>query len=839
MNPQHVELSIAIVNKQAVSIEYKSPYTSVQVLFGVPIYLDEQKCRLAFYQRKTLLPFIDDFNSPQTITIQLSHIQNISRLPQYTYQPEVALIENISTKILKNLKKLDFSLVLEQSLLGDYKTLNFQKLDLDDLHDQIPYETIFMVTDGEKSAPLISWRLAYNLETNEYQKVEKEWNPLIRLKEYFKALPLIDIQEIDRRFLERYLKEGYTIIEDQQSFFLKFKTSRKEKQRLSRFKKNPLNRPMKAYLNQLTPRNLGRKAYYLPYLESNLRVQENLASFTSLKHPITLIDIDQFSDVKRLFEQLIITSLLNQTEVLIVDPQNRVDEDINHVVLDLRSKEQVFKMFKTIKEHINKDVKTVQQSIPAYDYDEIYYRLKVMNHNFHQIMTLSDYHYDLNKLNDFHLSVSFDMHLTSLIQQTSKFDIDWLKDSIIRDNTLTEHLDVHYHRAVQLLHQANYQKYAALMSIEDPQELYTKVLRIMKTRSGFNQLKNLFKVMIVNDNDQILYKANSFERLILVHPEAEHLKDLIYADKLTIIDESIRRFNKPYQIKPQLPLPHIHAKYYHHPYQIFNSLSENIVKKHSFRKIGLGYHHLVAVENHREEEKHLSKQEVKTILNKLPYYHPGKVQLITPFNRQKRYFIQANEIVKKHYLSTFYEPLKYPFVLISLTLHERMSQESYDWIKNHPELLRLIKQFDSVNLTVFSDLRALFMHADNNDLLAELITTLYNKQVQAIDSINTFYALFKSALIKGYRFKQYTVSSLDKLRLPKDITFIDSFRVIELDQTFVIIEFPLHWTEKNLQRLENRMRQDGYTLMTLNLSNLESFMIWQGFMIKAGLINRA
>ncbi len=831
------ELAYAVLKKQAVSIEYTTPYTSKQVVFGVLIHLDvkAEKCRLMFYDVTTLRPIFDDFKAPQTLTLQFDHIHKLTRFSQYTYAPNTELVETVTDYLKNEGKALPWMALLDADLEGDYRSLRYHPLRSDDVNDRQPYETLYTLRKADQDRPLIVWRLAYNLETQTFEKVSKEWLINGVIDDYFKALPLVDLEVIDEHLLGDYLKEGVTIVKEAKTFTLKIRDRKLEKERIKQFIEAPFNRPMRGYLNQLSLRNLGRKKYRLPHFETQLLFKENLAAYTSLKHPITLIDIDRTTNARRLFTQLINTSLLNQQSVLIVDPHQRLPSPLHLRVFDVRSKEYLMESLRRLNSLKKAEDSSLSPMISV-DYDELYTRYQDDEEMFEHSMAMQGYHNVFARLDDFHASVSYATHLTALHEHPSSVQLSSFKQAMATEKDVENTLNEIELKTVERLKQPSHQKINEVLTTDDAEKRYNKVSRIMRNEHIFNQLKTLFNVIVVRDTKRLPYRLNAFDRLILIEPSQKQLPDLLYADKLTIIDQSVRRYYQPYQGERFLPIAYVHAKYQDQPYHVFNCLSSNLVKRHSFRKTGLAYHTFTNVINHHQYMKHLAKDEAQHVLNQWRDYKHDSTQIITPFNRQRRYLKNAIKTQPKPLITTFYSALQRPYVLLSLTVHKAMAKETYDWLKNHPQLETLMRGLDQVNLNLFGDFKAMIHHATEEDAWFELVVSMAFNPYLEIDTTDTFIERFKEYLAKGYHFKSCHRSSLETLRLPKEIRFIESYRVVELDQTFVIVELPLTMPRNHLKRLEERLRQDNYILITQLPSRQGRMENWRRFMHAMGLV---
>ena len=838
MHKWAVEVTYAIIKKQAVVLEYETPYTLKQVVFGVFIDIqnDLKKCRLMFYDRKTLLPMYDDFNAPLTLTLQFEHIRKMERMMQFSYHPEVGVLDK-AIRLLDKLRQYEgFKRIMDDNIVHDFQTIHFKDLTEMNVENEIPFESVILLNDGNIKMPILYWRLAYNLNEQEYQRVRKEWHPELNVKSYFKTLPPLAIEEVTIERLKELLKDGYTLEEGFENFTIKSTIKLRLKRRLNMFLSSDMNRPMRAYINQLTPRNLGRKTYRLPHVYENLKIPENFAAYTSLKHPVTLIDIDTTTDFERLINHLMVTSLLNHQTVLIVDPSHKIPQETKHLVLDMRTKESFNQSINALKSLQKQKTEIVNETISAIDYEEVYQDI-LQGYTWQDAVLMNrEYKSALQKIDDFHLNVSLDMTLEALYQSSPITSLPFLNDIIVSEHALLKTIKQETQKNLQKLNLKAFKRLKDAINERDQNIRYSTMVKLFKSVANVHLIKQVFKTIIVKDTQRIPYRLNMFDQLMLIEPNHNHLIDLMYADKVTIIDERYQKHYLPYHYHELLPLSMIHAKHYHKPYHVYDALPDDIVKKHSFRKLGLPHHHYIPVNNQSEFINHVSDQEADSILKEIAVSEMTDTQIFTPFNLQKKHIKSKVEKNNACLISTFYDRPRRHYTAISLTVNPLTPNETYDWIKNHPELGELIASLEGTNMGLYADYNEIIKRTSAHDLLTDFVMALNHKKELRTDSINQFYSMFKSHLLKGYTFELNATSDLKNLRLPKGVTVLDTYDIHKLDQQLIIAKHPFTWTYDQIEHLKRRLREDHFALFTLLPSRYDAYLKWRKSMILSGLI---
>lgn len=766
------------------SVTTHHPLTNTQSFIGMltPENNTQDKIRIHLYDGARRVFLYDDMGEKMFATIQKNHIKTLA--------PVQNIISPVKTSYMQ--------LTHKTRLYNGYYMLRkptIKKITTPENHHLsrvFIHENILSINQTSRTIPVLSFHLRFNTNTNAYEKslyIHHEQ----ALHLFFHTVPNEGpLEQLIMRF-KTFIKSHISINETPFTFIMRPQFKAIKPSMIMR----PMHHPYKALNHVLTPKNLGRKTYVLPPLNSANAALLHQTVTSSLTHPVTLSYLPY--DINDITNAYLHSALLNQKNTLIITSTDHIKAMtptplilplVNHAVLD-----DAIDNFLDLPDRVPEPV-----SLPEIDYHDFFIRMKTHQQKADDMYVLKylKHLFDDNAMNE------YSIRLDALInQQEHNFTCDmsllYTLDSY-KDQTNAAIL---YYQSKQRakLSLPLYKEIYDVFSVKDKEKRRQEVLKWLHKPKVLKRLKNIFPVIITHDHAPLYPHHISFDMFVTYN-----LKDVAYhqmglAPKMTMIvaksphlenTNKAAIFTQQYTIFDQFYLANkTTIKQFNIPNPILNR--PPII--HDVKAINYAKH---TVYNHSE------------YIQKIRHTTSEPLAIRTPFHAQKA---MLKGDLKIHDIQTIYVPTTKRMIL-SLPVHPHMPQQTYDWIKNHPFIDRTLNH---TPLDILVDVEAMYQLTSHEDTLAKTVD-FYHQIDRKSHHINIDKAIdiLLSACLKASNVtvkENVRLSDVFKdLIIPKIKTV--AYYLQNHTHSMACIELPVHLTKSQYHLLHQASRQNNVTLIT-------------------------
>lgn len=710
MRYKETVLRAAMNQDRLVFISATSPLSGPFQVTGAVRALNNNKVRIALVNAKRLTRLVDDLGDDQRLTVALSAIKRVDMLWGLTYK------NNQEPHGTHQINGDDALYPLLHKALSTQRLTTLDKLTSDTMiktPEGIVLETRLSIKDRDGVIPVISQEKVFDIKAQSFIDGDTVIHYEQPLDKYFKHIPQAPRIETFKTFAvdKRVLDETPRLL------FMNMAMKRNEMQRLKTWLNDAGNRPRKAYFNQLTTKNLGRKDYVIPFTKERLAMREQRAVFTALKHPVTCIDstIDKNAFITHLSR----AAVLNNCSVLVIDPDRLCKDAANEVgVLSMLSPQDSIDALERIKSSapLNQDV-----SKPlAHDYDDFFDAIDDADQAALRLETVVSKLKASQTLNTFQGIVNYGSLAETLahaIEAVSLKPITQATEPVAVVKAQVMHA---LQKKRQRLTTSSYKKIIDVTLIDESKSRLRALRKLLKNAFHLHQLKHVFPVMLVKDTKALAYIKHAFDLVVLMRPSLSSVLDFHYADKVAVFDG-----NTPCTTPYFMPrMPRIIDWFKGHIFDVFEANDNDEIKRVPMKTTPEGLVHLNHVDT-KDEQGHVSIKEAETIVKRA--------------TQLENYGIYAAFVAQRKAIQTLYEgsvhglyhsPLK-P-ALIATSIHTNTTRETYNWLKNHPFIVSAIK--DTLWPTEwYGDVDALVALSDGRDDLFSFAAETLNRHASGFD----------------------------------------------------------------------------------------------------------
>jgi hypothetical protein len=624
-------------------------------------------------------PLFDDTFTPQIMTVNIKDIKALTINKNFYYAYKDGLLSMSQSYLDKvnhespwMIDAYKLTKLLAKPLIKEVIDSSIEMLS----DDTERYESVYLVEEDDRFIPLVYRKIAYDII--EKTLIKKELCMHEHVNKYLNN-PGLDLA--DESILLKLLKKDTNVVKKAVLFDIEYKLKGTLKKAINHYKKGPLDRPLRAYYNQISKKNLGRKDYRLGFTNENLNLYYNQLSLSSMKHPLTAIRLANQDEMNAYLQTLIMNSLLNQLSVMIIDQDQLLAASYPAQTLDLRHH--------TLTLTFNDEEVSNQTILNTYDYEPFFNHITSVNNQAKRINEANYYTYYFQSREDFHESIITDSYYERLINRPLECDISLLYEKLYQLDDLNHYIN----KMTYLNHQKRFnKKYKKVRELEH--SLDTKTMyHLLKDPFMRHHLKQLFPIFISKDTETLKHAIDSFDLVVILNPKESNLLDMAHAKKVTLLYDSL--YDNPI-LKP------------------LDALSDDLIKRYTSENALTLIVHDVKSQN--EHHEHISNTEIDAMRSYLNH-SLNHYAIRTFFNAQK----DAIKKALNTHAETLYEPLGSQNHLISLGLNQTSNQANYDWVKEHPFMIDHLKDNTPYQTHLFLDYD-LMLTFNTKDRLSKLVT---------------------------------------------------------------------------------------------------------------------
>ncbi len=645
---------------------------------------DEMHRRFAF----------DDTGAPETITVPLT--KTLSVRPLYgTYVPEGAHQEHAFFDVPSDDHRRHVAGLQVLHVANRITPINHLTTD-DAFVENLRYrETLLGAVRHGRFFPLLSKPLTYNVRRNTWIVGEPTWHHEQPLKTLLKRLP---DTVMDEETLRPYARRDVTLTSEPQRFSQRCAIDIATNKRLAILGEMRPNRPMRAYFGNITAKNLGRRGYALAPADADAL----MCATKALKHPLTVAFENRHGETKRRLSAIVDAALLNDMEVLIVDPHHRVNLKAK-TVLDLRDEARIDEALDALFSGIDSEA---YNALETNDTDAVETLMRQVEKN-----TLHAARQRLAK------GLSHTLRMRG--QAMAAMRVESVFEPMSRGKTQSDVRPVYAiadkHASSEALAYARfgrlglsgYQSIRDLARIDNADKRRVAFRKKLQKIPAFHLIKKLFSAIVIDDVTTLPLVRNGFDLMIGVGLDDNHYPALAYADKACVMDRSqVDNDVSDTRLIDRFAARDVSVVKHHGLIEAM--LQEPIAFTDVLGKADQGLKHAVEVDA------------VEKLLKTMP-----EACVRTPFVAQRT---ALRKRLRKHghrdVHTTFITP-KSPPVIVSLAVHEATDEKAYAWLKGHSETLDMLHM---PGVHVVADMRAIMQKSEGND---PILTRLHALEKQA------------------------------------------------------------------------------------------------------------
>ncbi len=766
------------------SVTTHHPLTNIQSFIGMlsPENNTKDKIRIHLYDGARRVFLYDDMGEKMYATIQKAHIKTLTPIQNIIYP-----IKTPTMQLSHKTRLYQAYYMLRKTAIKKIPTPETHLLSRLFIH-----ENILSINQTSRTIPVLSYHIRFNAKTNTYEKqlfIHHEQ----ALHLFFYIVPSEGpVEQLITRF-KTFIKSHISIDETPFIFMMRpqFKTIKPS------MIMRPMHHPYKALNNVLTPKNLGRKIYLLPPLTHANALAIHQTVTASLTHPVTLSYLPyDLNDITKAYLQ---SALMNQKNTLIIAPIEQIKSLtnsslvlplVNHSVLD-----EALDDFLSLPDIIPEPV-----SVPEIDYNDFFIQIIKQQKKADDMVLL---HYLKDAFVDKAMN-EYAIRLDALINQQEKsflcdvsflYTLDTYKDQI--------KAAIFYYQSKQRnkLSLPLYKEINNVLTLKNKEKRRQEVLKWIHKPHILKRLKNIFPVIITDDHAPIYPHQNRFDMLVTYNIKNIAYHQVGLSSKITMIVTSKPYINsqnkaailtKQYSLFNQFQLINkTTIKQFNMP----NPLMNRAPIIHDVKAINYAKH---TVYNHSEYIQKLRQETAEA------------VAVRTPFHAQKK---SLKDDLNLHDIQTIYVPTAKRLIL-SLPIHPHMPKQTYDWIKNHPSIGKILTH---TPLDIIIDIDAMYHLTSHEDTLAKTVD-FYHQNNRKPHHINIDQAI---DIILSACLKSSNMTVKEKLKI-SDITtnqIIPKLKIIPYflqnhTQNIACIELPFYLTKSHFHLLHQAFRQKNITLIT-------------------------
>ncbi len=667
-------------------VRFLTPFSDKTTLCGAIIDVSPgaKKIRVHRFDETRRCFAYDDTGAPETVTIPLAKTLSVRPLyatvvsdakpvddtmffdaPQDHHQQHVAALQRPHV----------------EGRLTSVSTLNVDKAFLENVRLR---ETVVGAVRRDRFYPLISRAVIYDVTAKRFVKGEPEWHHEQPLETLLKQRPQASPKILTSASLEPFVRRGIMLSTEPRWFHQPCTLEVGLNKRLAALGDIRPNRPMRAYFGDITAKNLGRRAYALAPADGDAL----MCATKALKHPLTVVFENREGETHRRLSAIADAAVLNDMEVLVVDPDHRVSFDA-HTVLDLRHDET-----------IDAALDALFEGTEASSYD-------ALSDNNTEALEALDRHVEQNGLlaAQQQLVAALSRRLRTRGHAMAAMRVDSVVAAQGHNQILTDlkaifavcnkrvSSNTMAYARFSRLGLSGYQTIRELARIDDVDKRRHAFNQRMQKKPSFHLLKKLFSVMVVDDVTALPLVRNAFDLIVGVGLRDEHYPALSFADKACVMDRA-----RPLETHGETRL-----------IERFAARDVSVVKHHGlFDAMMHEPGRLIDIRS--DEAKGLtSKAEVDAIERLLEAMPEACVR--TPFVAQRT---ALRSRLRKHNhrdVHTTCVKATHTPTIVSLAVHEGIDPKAYAWLKGHPKTLDTLSR---QGVHVVADVRAV-MHVSEGD----------------------------------------------------------------------------------------------------------------------------
>ena len=711
MRYNEILLCVAKNHGRLVTVSATSPISGAFEVSGVVIAFSESKVRFALVDYPSLKELFDDLGHPQRLTIALKSIKHVRIHWALKYTEAVidqqhnAFESDVTTlyPLLENTLKQTRLTTLDK--LSTSTLLAFPQGRMVKTHLSIKH--------ASGSIPVFSREKVFDIKTQSF--IDGDWvihydQPL---SSYFKYIPSIP----DKNAFIRCAIDREKLDEIPRLLLLDMTMKRTDETRLKTWLNDAGNRPRKAFFNQLTVKNLGRKDYVIPFTEEHLDMREQQAVFTALKHPVTRLDT--MVNKHRFFAHLRRAAILNDSAILIIDPECVLKDASNQAgVMSLLSHQDSIAAL----EQLNISMTNQPSALAplAKDYDNLFNAVDEADKKT-AIINYVNAHLKLAKnANDFQGIVNYESLYESLTRTLKPIAIKPLKNAIEPTSEREKQVNQKLNARRERLHGASYKKLVEVNHIDDAKQRLRTFRKLLKSPFHLHQIKHVFPVMLLKDTKALAYLKHAFDLVVFMRPSLTAVMDFHYADKVAVFNTSTSA-KTPQFIGHN---PYLFEYYQGNIFDVFEANDNDELKRIPLHSHNVGYIKLNAIDA-KEESGHTSKVEAEAIMKRMKSHNDYHIH--APFVAQRKLL---RTLVDGPIYNFYKPPLKPAF--LSTSIHKNMAQKTYDWLKNHPHIIASLKH-TMWPIEWLVDLEGLMQYSDGKDALFSMAKNALEATARGVD----------------------------------------------------------------------------------------------------------
>ncbi len=719
MNAIRKKIYDALTHRCLMHLTHQTPFGDKSETVGlITSIISRDKIRVHRYDTKAHAFLYDDIGSKAQVSVAVKNIIDIKLLWVSFSEQEVANGHHFLHE--SNVKFGLSSYIFYQ--LKAKRRKHTEKTSIETFspykHNLVLSKNILAIEQAHTFIPVISVEMRYDVDKKSFIEgdvwIHKEQNLNHVLRHRFHQISATDLEKTKQQF-----KANTPFIETAFYFTQKRDYEDWKNTHLMHLEQTELTRPLKAFLGEMTPKNLGRKTYVLPS-PYRADVPQRQLLMSMFKHPMTTLAYGYNYDFDKLVDNIRLTALLNNETVCIIDPLHQITT-VGSGGIDLRTTEGIETAFEQLKQYETIE-KVVIQDIKQIDYGRLDSDVFKQNNLYYQVKLLQSladlYHRQGRFLDALRVYGVIERYITKL----STCDIRSLYQ---KDNDYVE-LNKHLHERSLKLKTPAYLQLRNIEKHREPKDMRYKLLRLIKKPVYFHQLKQIFPVIILSTTQHIPWIRKSFDCLVAINPKSHQISDLALSDKVTLIDQDVTHKTNAKNGQSNVPLFYDAAQY-----RLFDTVfaqDARIVKTYGAE----GFYEAEPQYVHEVVATDIQGNSVGSEVDAIVRYAQSlskNIAVRTPFTDQKRRLKKALKRYGITDVETIFKPTQKSLVILSLSIHEMTQQKTYDWMKSHPALQYFL---DIPGLRVFGDLNHVKRLVSNNDTLYPFLISRMNKSKQPL-----------------------------------------------------------------------------------------------------------
>ncbi len=711
----HYVIRQAVLNNHLMVFSYRSPFVKLQRVMGSIHEVDAkfEKIRLHLFDVKTRSFLYDDLGYPQIQTLYSKSIERSDLLPSTHINHQVSIEKHFKASPFLRYGSYHVKPTFTTGITMIEKIERYLFSE-----SKVVHKNIVSLVKDERVLPVVSRIMRYDIDKATWIEGEDVIHHEYHVERYFKGSIHASLTSEDLI--------GSGIIDKETWYFEQNLDLARYYRQLKRYDVFKLNRPLKAYFNQMTPKNLGRKAYALLASDNDAFHTHSRALYKGFREPISLYGVDETIDYALFYSMLVSMAILNKQSVLLIDQKRRVIDQQG--VLDFTDKEQVNH---TIDDALKRlETKVNQVLVPEVDSDSIdlmdeaffAYETLQMLERFKKRYESQDAFHDVIKLDALIETRKTDVDVSVLNHQAMLKQED--KETQDKVNTL-------YNRRLKRLKLKAYKRLYDALSVENNEVRYKRLLGLLRNERMLKLMLSVFPLIKVENSLVVAESQHAFDLVVVNRPHDNQLYDFALAGKVMVLDDV------------------------NHPSTLFTTLMNrpnNVVKKTWSN--GYGWIQNAVIHDVVDEKtaKHVSNAEAEAIHTFFASQRQH-VALRTPFNAQRK---KLNTLEGFSKAQTIYHKSTKPFTALSLCVQEDTHPKTYDWIKNHPQLKTALK---TDGLHLFTNKAAVEKLSDGTDMIYQVLFQAMQKP-SVLSELMDFYVNLDRATIR-LNYKHYDAAIFD------------------------------------------------------------------------------